>query len=160
MSTPFYVSVSEAPSLREILTPREVEVGRLLSQGYTNKDIGITLGICEGSVKQRVSSIYQKSGCLTRVDLAHRFERENNGMPTTLTSATSLAGLCVNCRVLLETPKPPKFEFDTQVWTCKECGQARKWGNSRPWDRWAQPALICEGCDAVTRHVFLRVEGC
>ena len=30
----------------DVLTPRELEAGKLLSEGSTNKDIALALGIC------------------------------------------------------------------------------------------------------------------
>lgn len=44
-----------------------------------------------------------------------------------------------------------------QVWQCCECGKARAWGFCEPWDRWLKAALQCGGCEAVTRHRFVRV---
>ena len=77
----------------------------------------------------------------------------------TLNPTESLVGLCRNCKALLETPQyeHAKFEFGDQIWICNDCGLARKWGEKRPWDTELRPALICELCDCVTRHQFLRV---
>jgi RNase P subunit RPR2 len=66
--------------------------------------------------------------------------------------------LCRNCRSLLEVGGyEGVFSFGDQVWTCNDCGQARKWGENRPWDQYAKPILNCEGCECSTRHQFLRV---
>ena len=50
-----------APSL-EGMTSRENEICTLLAQGLTNKQIAETLYISEGTVKNYISSIYDKTG--------------------------------------------------------------------------------------------------
>lgn len=59
---------TEYPSLDmpEDLTPRELEVVRLLAGGYSNKEIGGALGMTEGTVKNHVSSILSKLGVRDR----------------------------------------------------------------------------------------------
>jgi two-component system NarL family response regulator len=46
--------------MRTDLTPREVEILKLLSKGPTNKQIGHALGISENTVKNHVNSIIEK----------------------------------------------------------------------------------------------------
>jgi DNA-binding NarL/FixJ family response regulator len=46
--------------MRTDLTPREVEILKLLSKGPTNKQIGHVLGISENTVKNHVNSIIEK----------------------------------------------------------------------------------------------------
>ena len=48
------------------LSPREIEVLRLIAQGRSNKEIGAELGIVEGTVKAHVTNIFGKLGALDR----------------------------------------------------------------------------------------------
>jgi len=54
------------------LTPREREVLQLLGQGLTNKDIGRTLYIAEGTVKLHVRRVCKKLEVRTRTEAALR----------------------------------------------------------------------------------------
>lgn len=56
-------------SLLEDMTAREKEICTLLSQGLTNKQISEKLYISEGTVKNYISSIYDKTGIHDRVKL-------------------------------------------------------------------------------------------
>ena len=56
-------------SLLECMTSREKEICTLLSQGLTNKQIAQTLYISEGTVKNYISSIYDKSEIHDRAKL-------------------------------------------------------------------------------------------
>jgi DNA-binding NarL/FixJ family response regulator len=53
----------------ELLTPRELEIVRLLAQGLRNKQIARRLVIAEGTVKIHLHNIYQKAGVDGRVAL-------------------------------------------------------------------------------------------
>jgi len=59
-----------AGSLAERITPRELEVLRLLAQGYANKDISRRLNIAEITVKKHVQSLVQKLGASDRTHAA------------------------------------------------------------------------------------------
>lgn len=50
----------------DALTPREVEVTRLMAGGYSNKEIAGALGMSEGTVKNHVSSVLSKLGVRDR----------------------------------------------------------------------------------------------
>ena len=50
----------------ERLTEREIEVVRLMSGGYSNREIGRALGAAEGTIKNHVSSILAKLGVRDR----------------------------------------------------------------------------------------------
>jgi two-component system, NarL family, response regulator LiaR len=52
------------------LTPREMDVLRLLAQGLINKEIAQELGIGDKTVKTHVSNILSKLGVLSRTQAA------------------------------------------------------------------------------------------
>lgn len=54
------------------LTPREREVIQALTQGFTNKEIGNTLGITEPTVKAHIKHIMEKMKCSTRTAIVSR----------------------------------------------------------------------------------------
>ena len=56
---------SDAMPMEE-LTARELEVVRLMSGGYSNKEIAHALGTAEGTIKNQVSSILSKFGVRDR----------------------------------------------------------------------------------------------
>jgi DNA-binding NarL/FixJ family response regulator len=58
------------PALPASLTPREVEVLRLISQGYTNRQIAHSLVISLSTVKKHVQRIITKLGVSTRTEAA------------------------------------------------------------------------------------------
>jgi len=60
--------VAAASGPEEPLTPRELEVLQLLSQGLSNKMIARRLGISEHTVKFHVSSTYAKLGASNRTE--------------------------------------------------------------------------------------------
>lgn len=50
----------------ETLTPRELEVLRLVAGGYSNREIGELLTTSEGTVKNQVSTVMAKLGVRDR----------------------------------------------------------------------------------------------
>lgn len=50
----------------DALTPRELEVLRLIAGGYSNKEISAALGTSEGTVKNQASAIFSKLGVRDR----------------------------------------------------------------------------------------------
>jgi DNA-binding NarL/FixJ family response regulator len=64
------------PQSNWVLTLREIELARLVSQGLRNKEIAFKLGITEGTVKTHLHRIYDKLGMATRVELANYARRE------------------------------------------------------------------------------------
>ncbi len=63
------------PSGAEALTPREVEVLRLLARGQTNLEIAGALVVREGTVKYHVKNILRKLGATSRADAVSRYAR-------------------------------------------------------------------------------------
>jgi len=60
---------SEIDRLTRLLTPRELEIVRLASEGLRNKEIGERLSIAEGTVKIHLHNIYEKLGVTGRPQL-------------------------------------------------------------------------------------------
>ncbi|MDD6795891.1 MAG: response regulator transcription factor [Clostridiaceae bacterium] len=54
------------------LTSREIEVIKLIKDGFSNKQIANALFISEGTVKNYVSNIYEKAGVENRVNLINK----------------------------------------------------------------------------------------
>lgn len=61
-----------AAELAEPLSPREVEILRLLAGGATNREIAAKLALAEGTVKNHVTSILGKLGVADRTSAALR----------------------------------------------------------------------------------------
>jgi DNA-binding NarL/FixJ family response regulator len=53
-----------------VLTPREIEIARLIGQGASNKRIARHLAITEQTVKGHLTTIFRKTGVVDRVKLA------------------------------------------------------------------------------------------
>jgi DNA-binding NarL/FixJ family response regulator len=56
--------------MAEALTPREVEIMRMVAAGLRNKEIGDRLSISEGTVKIHLHHIYEKLHLEGRLELA------------------------------------------------------------------------------------------
>jgi DNA-binding NarL/FixJ family response regulator len=65
--------------LLEPLTPRELDVLRLLARGQTNLAIAKTLVVREGTVKYHVKNVLRKLGATSRADAVARFVRAGGG---------------------------------------------------------------------------------
>ena len=59
-----------SPPRRFNLTAREIEVVNAIVDGHSNKDIARTLGVTEPTVKHHLTSIFDKVGVSTRLELA------------------------------------------------------------------------------------------
>lgn len=73
-------------TLREILTPREMQYARLVADCYGNREIATKLSVSRSFVKYKLKNIYEKLGVgfrkggarfEPRIMLAIRFDREN-----------------------------------------------------------------------------------
>ena len=60
------------------LTPRELDVMRLLARGQTNLEIAAALVVREGTVKYHVKNILRKLGATSRADAVSRFVRSSS----------------------------------------------------------------------------------
>ena len=58
-------------ALLALLTTREIEIARLAGRGLRSKDVGLALGISEGTVKIHLHRIYTKLQISTRIELAN-----------------------------------------------------------------------------------------
>lgn len=57
----------------DFLTEREREVGRLLANGQSHKDVARLLGVAPNTVRNQTQSIYEKTGVSSRAELAALF---------------------------------------------------------------------------------------
>src|SRR3546814_20829395 len=63
-----YTTLFRSDALRELLTERQIEVLRLLSQGKPNKSIARDLNISEGTVKIHLAAIFRALDVRNRVE--------------------------------------------------------------------------------------------
>jgi len=68
---------------RSVLTPREVEVTKLVQRGLRNRDIARDLGIQTGTVKIHLKHIFEKTGVRGRYGLALSGLREKGTLSLT-----------------------------------------------------------------------------
>jgi len=61
-------NAESVPEMVENLTPREVEVLRMMAEGLGNKEIALRLGISDHTVKFHISSILAKLGAASRTE--------------------------------------------------------------------------------------------
>jgi two-component system, NarL family, response regulator YdfI len=59
---------TRAGDVRGELTPREIEILRMLAEGLANKQIAARLGISEHTVKFHIASVYAKLGASSRTE--------------------------------------------------------------------------------------------
>jgi LuxR family transcriptional regulator, regulator of acetate metabolism len=72
---PALPSADANAALIESLTPRELEVLRLLAHGRTNRGIADALLVREGTIKYHVKNILRKLGATSRADAVARYVR-------------------------------------------------------------------------------------
>lgn len=63
------------------LTLRERSIAQLITRGLRNRDIGIELGVTEGTVKLTLHRIFAKLDVANRVELAMLMQKENERSP-------------------------------------------------------------------------------
>jgi two-component system, NarL family, nitrate/nitrite response regulator NarL len=71
-----YEREAEARSVAAVLTPREVEIARLVAAGLRNKEIAKRLCISEGTVKIHLHNIYEKVKVPGRIELAFYLQKK------------------------------------------------------------------------------------
>lgn len=64
------VSIPRRRAARAGLTDREVRLIGMVSDGSTNRQIAARLACSEKTVEQRLSRLFQRTGCRSRVELA------------------------------------------------------------------------------------------
>ncbi len=60
---------SSAGKMSATLTPREIEIIRMVAEGLRNRNIATRLSISEGTVKVHLHNIYEKLGVEGRLEL-------------------------------------------------------------------------------------------
>lgn len=64
------VSLPRLRAAREKLTELDVELVRMVSDGATNRQIAVGLACSEKTVEQRLTRLFQRTGCRSRAELA------------------------------------------------------------------------------------------
>jgi len=67
-------------SVFELLSPREIEITALISEGLSNKEISSRLFISDGTVRNYISTILEKTGFEHRTKLAVNFLRHTGAL--------------------------------------------------------------------------------
>ena len=65
-------------ALKDLLTPKELEVTQLLVAGHSTASIAVELGVRPGTIRSHLSSIYKRSGYKGRMQLASKWFLENS----------------------------------------------------------------------------------
>jgi two-component system, NarL family, nitrate/nitrite response regulator NarL len=60
------------------LTSREIQIARSVAEGRSNRDIATQLGITEQTVKNHLTSIFEKVGVTSRLQLALTLIKEQH----------------------------------------------------------------------------------
>ncbi len=63
-------------ALPPALTPREMDVVRLVADGLTNEEVGVGLGVTSKTVEAHLGRIFERTGVQSRTELATRAIRE------------------------------------------------------------------------------------
>jgi len=92
----------------QALSTREVEVAKLITQGMSNQEIGVLLGISYQTVKNHVWSMCVKLECVNRTQIAMKFVIMPSGLP--------LATL-IDCKDLTKTGSIELVYVPTQTQT-------------------------------------------
>lgn len=80
------INLRSQPNIRHIydnvkdrkLTPREIQIAKLVAEGLTNKTIARLFHISLQTVKNHVTTIYIKTGTRNRVQLARSIDELSN----------------------------------------------------------------------------------
>jgi len=63
-----------ASPLTNLLTPREIQIAKLVAQGLTNKEIGVKLWITQNSVKQALKRMFRKLEVSSRTEMVAKLQ--------------------------------------------------------------------------------------
>lgn len=74
---------TKADNRLSLLTLRERSIAQLITRGLRNRDIGLELGVTEGTVKLTLHRIFAKLDVANRVELAMLMQKENERRPQT-----------------------------------------------------------------------------
>ncbi len=81
------ISNTSAPSndsrLMELLSPREREILTIIAEGFSNKEIAAHLQLSEGTVRNYISKMFEKTGARDRTQLAILYYKGNRDSPGT-----------------------------------------------------------------------------
>jgi len=77
------VGAAAADSMEQIMTPRELDVLHLLMDGRTNRDIALSMGIDEVTVKAHLGRMLRKTRSSNRVELTLRAMEEKGARTRT-----------------------------------------------------------------------------
>jgi DNA-binding NarL/FixJ family response regulator len=70
-------SVSGSNLFEALLSPRELEIVKLIAEGLSNKDIGDKLFLSNGTVRNHISTILEKTGLEHRTQIAVQYLKNN-----------------------------------------------------------------------------------
>jgi DNA-binding NarL/FixJ family response regulator len=88
MEGPTMSHVLQSTATLDDLSPREIDVIRLITQGYSNEEIGRELYVTNNTVKSFVRTAYRKIGA-TRRSQAVIWGFQNGLLETTVTTGTT-----------------------------------------------------------------------
>lgn len=72
----FTASQMRAIQSRPTLSPRDLEIVRLMAEGLSNDEIGARLGIARKTVEKHLSHVFERFEVASRTELALRAQRE------------------------------------------------------------------------------------
>ncbi|MCL2152231.1 MAG: FHA domain-containing protein [Oscillospiraceae bacterium] len=92
---------SEKPNFSRDLTKRELEICGLIAKGLSSEFIAKTLYISEGTIKNHVTSIYEKTGFRNRAQLTAAYVVEYEQVITDVLPASRDTELCAQADAYL-----------------------------------------------------------
>jgi two-component system, NarL family, response regulator DevR len=89
VDTPQPLPPADAEGAPQTLTPRELEILRLVAEGHSNSQLGQMLWITEQTVKFHLSNVYRKLGVANRTEASRWAEK--HGLLGDVAPAVSVA---------------------------------------------------------------------
>lgn len=80
------------PGVRVTLSPRELEIARMVAEGYPNKTIAAVLDISSWTVGTHLRRIFAKLGVSRRAAMVARLARDDRDRPADLHDMATAAG--------------------------------------------------------------------